>query len=179
MLNTMCYQLQRSRPQTTDVRWISERSRIEVKTQKFLKDKINRLKQPDARISMDVLVCGRLHRSLVGQELPPNEERYHSATRPRRGPLSHEACNSPLELYTSRSVSIEAIVPRSADHEIRVLLDLTQPTMTMTQTFEYRLREALKKSAHIAASPKMMRALNTRVKDDADVRLFTTTRNTS
>jgi uncharacterized Zn finger protein len=34
MLNTMC-PLQRSRPQTTDVRWISERSRIEVKTQSF------------------------------------------------------------------------------------------------------------------------------------------------
>jgi hypothetical protein len=109
---------------------------------------------PTPEFPMDVLVSGRLHRSLVGQELPPNEERYHSATRPRRDPLSHEACNSPLELYTSRSVSIEAIVPRSADHEIRVLLDLTQPTMTMTQTFEYRLREALKKSAHIARHPR-------------------------
>jgi hypothetical protein len=46
--------------------------------------------------------------------------------------------------YTSRSVSIEAIVPVGPDHEIRVLLDLTQPTMTMTQTFEV-LREALEK----------------------------------
>jgi hypothetical protein len=43
------------RPQTDD-RWISERSRIEVKSQNFLKDWINRLKQPDAdEFPMDVL----------------------------------------------------------------------------------------------------------------------------
>jgi protein involved in temperature-dependent protein secretion len=36
--------------------------------------------------------------------------------------------------------------------------------MTMTQTFEYRLREALKSAQDkISVGPKMMRALNTRV----------------
>jgi hypothetical protein len=86
-----------------------------------------------------------------------------------------------LNFYTSRSVSIEAIVPVVGRSRDKVVVDLTQPTMTMTQTFEYRLRKALKS----AQGQDQRRTQDDEgfehesIKDDADGRLFTTTRNTS
>jgi hypothetical protein len=143
---------------------------LKSKRKKFLKDKINRLKQPDAdEFPMDVLECADAYIDrLSGKNyLRMKKDIILLHVLGAILFLSHEACNSPVELLHIKEVfQFEAIVPVSRQiTRIRVLLDLTQPTMTMTQTFEYRLREALKKvlKDKISVGPKMMRALNTRV----------------
>lgn len=141
------------------------------KRKKFMKDLINRFKEPDMHeFPMNVLECADAYidRLSVKNYLRMKKDIILLHVLGAILFLSHETCNSPVDLlHIKKLFQFEAIVPVSRQIKtIRLLLDLTQPPRTMTESFEYNLRKALKemlendKKKKLGAGPEMMRILN-------------------